>query len=119
MRVFVAAALIAAFAGVTPVWAADPPAAFTVCKSCHKVDAGANGVGPSLFGVAGAKAGTASAGFKYSPAMTGWGKVWDDAALTAYLADPKGSIPGNKMVFAGMKNPDEIAAVIAYLKTLK
>ncbi|MGE5477428.1 MAG: c-type cytochrome [Bacteroidales bacterium] len=99
--------------------AADAPAAFTVCKSCHKVEAGANGVGPSLFGVYGAKAGTAASGFKYSPALSGSGKVWDEAALGAYLADPKTVVPGNKMVFAGLKSADDIKAVVAYLATLK
>lgn len=99
--------------------AAEPPAAFTPCKACHKVEAGANGVGPSLFGVVGSKAGTVAAGFKYSPAMTGWGKSWDDATLAAYMANPKETIPGNKMVFAGVKNPADIAALIDYMKTLK
>jgi cytochrome c len=99
--------------------AADAPAAFTPCKACHKVDAGANGIGPSLFGVMGSKAGTAASGFKYSPAMAGYGKVWDEATLTAYLADPKGAIPGNKMTFAGVKSPDDVKAIVAYLATLK
>jgi cytochrome c len=44
------------------------------------------------------------------------GLVWDEASLTGYLADPKGFIPKNKMAFAGLKKPDEIANVIAYLK---
>lgn len=119
MKFVVVAAALAALALAAPVQAADAPASFTVCKTCHKVDAGANGIGPSLFGVVGTKAGTVAAAFKYSPAMTGWGKVWDDASLAAYLSDPKGSIPGNKMVFAGVKSPDDIAAIITYLKTLK
>jgi cytochrome c len=114
---------LAAFAALMALagtaWAADPPAAFTPCKACHKVEAGANGVGPSLFGVAGAKAGTVATGFKYSPAMIGWGKSWDDANLAAYLANPKDTIPGNKMVFVGVKSPDDVAALIAYMKTLK
>jgi cytochrome c len=114
---------LAAFAAIMALagtaLAADPPAAFTPCKACHKVEAGANGVGPSLFGVVGSKAGTAAAGFKYSPAMTGWGKTWDDASLAAYMANPKEAIPGNKMVFAGVKNPADITALIDYMKTLK
>lgn len=113
------AAFAAAMALAGTALAADPPAAFTPCKACHKLEAGANGVGPSLFGVVGTKAGTAAAGFKYSPAMTGWGKTWDDANLAAYLANPKETIPGNKMVYAGTKNPDDVAALIAFMKTLK
>ena len=114
-----AAAALAVMAFAAPVLAADAPAAFAPCKMCHKVEAGANGIGPSLFGVAGSKAGTTAAAFKYSPAMTGAGKTWDDATLSAYLANPKDAIPGNKMVFAGVKSPDDIAAIVTYLKTLK
>lgn len=98
--------------------AADAPAAFNQCKACHKVEAGKNGVGPSLFGVYGRKAGTAE-GFKYSAQMAGSGLTWDDAGLSKYLADPKGTVPGNKMAFAGLKKPEDLAAVIAYLKTVK
>lgn len=98
--------------------AADAPKAFNACKACHKVEAGKHGVGPSLFGVYGAKAGHAE-GFKYSDKHLASGLTWDDANLHKYLADPKGTIPGNKMAFAGLKNPDDVNAVIEYLKTLK
>ena len=98
--------------------AADAPAAFNVCKACHKVEAGKNGVGPSLFGVFGAKAGHTE-GYKYSEAHLKSGLTWDEATLTKYLADPKAVVPGNKMAFVGLKKPDDVAAVIAYLKTLK
>ncbi|MBI3445969.1 MAG: c-type cytochrome [Magnetospirillum sp.] len=116
-RLAVAAIVLTAITGAAS--AAEAPAAFAACKACHKVEAGANAIGPSLFGVAGAKAGTVAAGFKYSPAMAGWGKSWDDANLAAYLANPKDSIPGNKMVFAGVKDPAAVTAIIEYLKTLK
>jgi cytochrome c len=99
------------------VSAADAPPAFGVCKACHSVEAGKNGVGPSLAGVYGRKAGTL-AGFKFSDPHAKSGLTWDEPTLTKYLADPKGVIPGNKMVFAGLKNPADVAAVIAYLKSL-
>jgi len=95
--------------------AQQAPAAYNQCKACHVV--GKNGVGPNLAGVVGRKAGTVE-GFKYSDAMKA-APTWDEAQLAKYLADPKGTIPGNKMVFAGLKKPDDVAAVIAYLKTLK
>jgi cytochrome c len=98
--------------------AADAPAAFNACKACHKVEAGKHGVGPSLAGVYGRKAGAAE-GFKYSPAMSGSGLTWDDANLAKYLADPKATVPGNKMAYAGLKNPADVTAVVDYLKTLK
>lgn len=101
--------------------AQEAPTAFNQCKACHKVEPGKNGVGPSLFGVFGAKAGTnaAGSGYKYSDAMINSGKTWDEATLTAYISNPKETVPGNKMAFAGLKNPEQVAAVVAYLKTLK
>jgi cytochrome c len=98
--------------------AQEAPAAFNQCKACHKVEAGKHGVGPSLAGVFGKKAGTTE-GFKYSDAHKASGLTWDEATLGKYLADPKGTVPGNKMAFAGLKKPEDVAAVVAYLKTLK
>jgi cytochrome c len=88
---------------------------FNKCKACHALEAGKNKIGPSLHGLMGRAAGTAE-GFKYSDAMAGSGLTWDEATLDQYLADPKGFIPGNKMVFVGVKKDDQRADVIAYLK---
>jgi cytochrome c len=91
---------------------------FMTCKACHDVEKGVNKVGPTLKGVVGRK--TASVeGFKYSDAMKAKGEagqVWDEATLAAYLPDPKKFVPGTKMAFAGLKKPDQVADVIAYLK---
>jgi cytochrome c len=94
---------------------------FNQCKICHTNVAGKNGIGPSLFGVIGRKAGTAP-GFKYSAAMTKAGEgglVWGDKTLDNYLKDPRAAVPGNKMTFAGLKKEDDRENVIAYLETLK
>lgn len=88
---------------------------FNKCKACHAVEAGKNKVGPSLAGIVGRKAGTVE-GFAYSDAMVASGITWDDEALEAYLADPKGFMPGNKMAFPGLKKEDERENVIAFLK---
>lgn len=58
--------------------------------------------------------------FKYSDAFLAKkaeGFVWSEENLSSYLQDPKTFIPGNKMTFAGLKKPDEIANVIVYLAT--
>jgi cytochrome c len=87
---------------------------FDKCKICHALDEPSNRMGPHLVGILGRQAGTAE-GFKYSDAMKESGVVWDDATLAAYLADPKGFIPGNRMFFPGLKKEGEIQDLLAYL----
>jgi cytochrome c len=91
---------------------------FAKCKACHEVDKGVNKVGPTLKGIVGRKAASV-ADYKYSEAMLAKGTegvVWDEATLTAYLPDPKAYVPKTKMAFAGLKKPEEVADIIAYLK---
>jgi cytochrome c len=84
------------------------------CKACHSLEAGENKIGPSLHGVVGRTAGELE-GFKFSGAMKDSGKVWTAESIDAYLADPKGYIPGNKMAFPGLKKPEDRANVVAYI----
>lgn len=93
-------------------------AVFKKCGACHTATEAKNKVGPSLQGVVGRAVATAP-GYAYSPAMKTFGeggKVWDEATLTTYLADPKALVKGTKMSFAGLKQPADVANVIAYLK---
>ena len=55
-------------------------------------------------------------GFKYSKAMKGSGIGWQEETISLYLADPKGYIPKNRMAFAGLRKPEDVANVIAYLR---
>ena len=87
---------------------------FQKCRACHSLDAGKNGIGPSLAGIVGEKA-AAVPGFNFSPAMKASGLTWDAATLDAYLADPQKAVPGNKMPFPGLKTERERSAVIALL----
>ena len=96
---------------------ADAPAAFAACGACHSAD-GTNGLGPSLKGVYGRKAGTAK-GFTYSPAMKRAGVTWDDTTLDAFITDPQKSVAGNVMPFPGLADAKQRAEIIDYLKTVK
>lgn len=91
--------------------------AFAQCSVCHSTD-GTNGVGPTLQGIVGSKAGEVP-GFRFSRAMKASNIMWDDKSLDAYLADPQKMIPGNVMPFSGLVDAKERADLIAYLKTLK
>ena len=87
---------------------------FQECAACHKLDAGANGLGPSLHGIFERKAGEL-ADFRYSPALKRSGIVWSPQTLEAYLTDPQALVPGNRMPYAGMADPGDRADLIAYL----
>ena len=95
---------------------------FKKCKACHAVGEGSkNRVGPVLNGIVGAAAASV-ADFEYSQAFLAKkqeGLVWSEQNLTAYLENPKDFINGTKMVFAGLKKPQERADLIAHLKTVK
>jgi cytochrome c len=90
---------------------------FAVCKACHQVgDTAKNAVGPVLNGLFGRKAGSVE-GYSYSDANKKSGITWTDEEFTKYIQDPKGVVPGTKMAFAGIKDPQKIKDLIAYLHT--
>lgn len=105
--------------------AGDPAAGqrvFNQCRACHTPDQGGrNGVGPNLHGVVGRRAGEVQ-GFRYSGnlrQLAEGGLSWDEPTLRRYLANPKDVIPQGSMAFAGLRNPQQLSDVIAYLNTLK
>ena len=87
---------------------------FGDCAACHKLDAGANDVGPSLHGIFTRKAGEL-ADFRYSPAMKRSGITWSPETLDKFIADPQGMVPANRMPYAGITDASDRADLIAYL----
>ncbi len=85
------------------------------CGTCHNWTKGAGAkIGPDLYGVVGREIGK-EAGFSYSNALQSKGGKWTPQNLYEWIKDPKAFIPGNKMGFAGIKNPQERANIIAFL----
>ncbi len=95
--------------------AARGEARFKECAACHKLEAGANEVGPSLHGIFSRKAGEL-ADFRYSPAMKRSGISWTAETLDKYIADPQAFIPANRMPYAVISNASDRADLIAYLQ---
>ena len=105
-------------AAATTAVADARPAAFGQCAVCHSTEKGKHGVGPSLVGMFGTKAGDV-AGYAFSEPMKASGLTWDEKTLDTYLTNPMKMVPGTKMTFAGIGDAAKRKEVIDYLKTLK
>lgn len=108
---------------ITPLLAKADPAAgekyARVCGTCHTLTKGGNAlIGPNLYGVVGGPHAHMQ-GYDYSDAMKAMhDHPWDFAELNEFLYNPRAHVPGTKMTFAGIKNDQDRANVIAYLRTL-
>ena len=89
---------------------------FMQCASCHVVEPGVNRVGPSLAGIVGRAAGSVD-GYNYTEANANSGITWTPEKMFQYLEDPRRVVPGTKMAFAGLKDGQDRANVIAYLQS--
>jgi len=90
-------------------------AVFQICMACHSIGPGAqNKIGPELNGLDGRHSGTA-ANFEYSDANKKSGIVWNEATFKKYINDPQGVVPGTKMIFPGIKDPQQVNDLWAYI----
>jgi len=95
------------------------PASFGICAACHKVEKGApNTIGPNLWNIGGAKAGSAP-GFAHSQAVKNSKIKWTRANLIAFIQEPQKTIPGNRMPFGGLRNPKSAEQIADYILSLK
>lgn len=116
--------VVLVIAGLTSGAAADPMSGDPVrgqkiydrCIACHSIER--DRTGPRHVGLIGRRVGSI-AGFAYSPVMHKAGEagmVWDEATLDRFLESPTKVFPGTRMGYAGIKNAQERADLIAYLK---
>ncbi|MBA5607244.1 cytochrome c family protein [Duganella sp. FT3S] len=97
--------------------AAAGKAAFRKCASCHQLGPSARGgFGPQLNGVIGRRA-ASTTDYQYSDAMRRSGIVWNEQTLAAFLRGPSDVVPGTRMRFWGISDAQQIADLLAYLRT--
>ncbi len=88
---------------------------FKKCAACHSIaKGGKNNIGPALYNVVGRKIGVVN-DYKYSKALSAYGKEWTFEELNGYLIKPAKWIKGTKMAFAGLRKEKDRASVILYL----
>ena len=88
---------------------------FKKCAACHSiVKGGKNNIGPALYNVVGRQDWSIS-NYKYSKALSQYGKEWTFEELNGYLIKPAKWIKGTKMAFAGLRKEKDRASVILYL----
>lgn len=89
------------------------------CIACHSFEKGGmNKVGPNLWDVVGNKKAHLGNSFNYSKAVLEKGGKWGYEELFAFLKNPKAYIKGTRMAFAGISNPQEIADLVSYLRSM-
>jgi len=88
---------------------------FLQCRACHSLERKEpHKIGPNLYNFFGRKAGSQKK-YKYSSQLTESGIMWDYENLDQWLENPQALIPENKMVYVGMRNPQDREDLIAYL----
>lgn len=104
---------------VSMIAAADPALGEKVaakCKTCHTFESGGpNRVGPNLWNIVGNHS-AHKEDFTYSDVINNLKITWDYDHLDQFITNPKAYAKGTKMSFAGVKKPEERAALLRWLR---
>lgn len=89
---------------------------FGACAACHSLQPGQNMTGPSLADLWSRKAGSVASFSRYSSALKSADIEWNDKTLNEWIKDPQHLVPGNEMTFAGIKDDQQRADLLSFLK---
>jgi cytochrome c len=90
-----------------------------ICGGCHQVGKSARAsFGPQLNQIFGRVSGSTT-DYQYSDAMKSADITWTTQTLAAYLQAPKKVVPGTRMIFWGLSDPEKVENVLAYLQTFQ
>ena len=88
---------------------------FKKCAACHSINKGGkNKIGPALYNVVGRAVGGID-DYKYSKALSSYGKEWSFEELNGFLLKPASYLKGTKMSYAGLRKEKDRASIIKYL----
>lgn len=88
---------------------------FGQCQTCHSLEEGATGIGPSLHGLFGREAGSVE-GYNYSAANADANFTWSGEVMFNYIESPREYLPGTRMAFPGLRDAQDRADLIAFLE---
>ena len=89
---------------------------FGACAACHSLQPDKSMTGPSLSEVWDRKAGSVASFSRYSSALKSANIEWNDKTLDEWIKDPQHVVPGNEMTFPGIKDAQQRADLLAFLK---
>ena len=88
------------------------------CRTCHSVKQGDHRLGPSLYGVYGAEAGSIPGYRNWERGFSGSAIIWDELTLDRFIANPDQVISNNSMKpYTGIADADVRKKIIEYLKS--
>lgn len=92
-------------------------AVFKMCAACHSDEKnGPHKVGNNLWNIVGSPK-AAHPDYRYSQALRAKGGTWSYRELAEYLHNPRTSVPGTSMAFAGIRDNQRMANLLAYMRT--